>query len=134
MTLTFAPHGEFSMRLTGRTLVIDHIGAFNKEGTQAMVAHARLLAGKAFDDGLPWAILSDMSHLELTTPDTLEIIEDLAPWFIEHGLAYEAIVAPGHIQRDNIKKLHAPIETLYDIAYFDTLAQANCWLRDKRML
>ena len=127
----FAAHGEFDMHISGCTLVIEFRGAFNKEGTLVMADQAKQLIELAFDDGQPWGILSDNRQLELTTPDIQAVIADIGPWFIERGLAYEAIVAPGHIQRDNIQKLHMPIDHLYTVEYFDTPEQAQCWLAEK---
>jgi hypothetical protein len=93
----FIAHGKFSVRPHGEVLLCEIQGAWNKEGSEQLIADLKSQVS-AFA-GKKWARVMDMQGWELATPDAISMMTDFSSWEDQHGCVLRCFIGLNAIQQ-----------------------------------
>ncbi len=118
-------HGSFDLKLVGQVLVIKPYDSWNLETALRFCDECKKLASQISNQ--PWAVLSDLSHWDLSTPDTWEPINELNTWANEHNCQYEVVITTSPIQTELLTKSHE-VSTNAQTKFFQDINDGFNWL------
>ena len=122
-------HGWFSITVDNRVVIIRAFDGWNLEAAKHYSAEMEKTAQAM--TGAPWAILSDLTHWALSTPEVGEEIAAMAVKLDALGRTHNAIVARDHGLRQAIVAQAIRTRTQNPVLeFFDDEATALAWLRD----
>jgi hypothetical protein len=129
------PHGEASMKVTGKILVIDTYGAFNREGAKRFSNELRNLVNDQLV-GNSWAILGILHEEIIHPPETIEELKELHIWRVQNGLRHLALVHRDIVKFKLYQDMYAgvfekDIKSLCATQFFQSKAEAETWLSNE---
>ena len=122
------PHGRFKL---ARQMDIVQVDFFNSWNEEAAMEYAQVIRGYGEEiSAQPWAVLGDLRQWDLGTPESLEVIGQLAIELDSMNRCHTALV----VADNNLKKLVLAEALGQDaqrsIAFFDNKRAASAWLSE----
>ncbi|MBU1621236.1 MAG: hypothetical protein KJ556_14070 [Gammaproteobacteria bacterium] len=93
----FSAHGKFSVTPHDEVLLCEIQGAWNKEGSELLIAELKSLV-QGFS-GKKWARVMNMQSWELSTPDAISLMTDFSAWEDQHGCVLRCYIGLNPIQQ-----------------------------------
>jgi len=123
-------HGSFEMTSQSQVITLKVFGGWNFETTSRWCSeyksHINAIRNK------PWARLMDLTYWELTTPDVVEIVDEVNTWANQNNQKYEVVICSMAIQEELLRKVHQ-ILTNVEIKFCENIEEATTWLNSKDM-
>lgn len=123
-------HGSFKMEVTGKTLMLKPIGAWNIQTAKRCCDEYRQLVLDF--KGKEWAGIVDLRDWELGTPEIWAEIDAVNAWANQHNYKYEAVVSSSGVQKALLTRSHEVL-TNVDTQFFENYQDAEKWLANKGM-
>ena len=122
-------HGGFDLKLNGNIMVFTAYGAWNKETAMEFVKAATTVVAPIIES--EWAMLSIITHWELSTPDCNPIIKQVVESGVKKGLRCEAIVNTQGVIKMEQFHLSAPSSSTLIRQEFRKIDDALSWLEEQ---
>jgi hypothetical protein len=127
MNTYFAPHGEFKLHVNNNIILARLSGAWNEECaksfSQAFRQHVKLLNNQK------WGHLVLLENWEISVPDIIPIVTDLATFCINNGLEKSAQVASESMMKKMyLEKMAIEKHDIFERQIFSDQNKAIEWL------
>lgn len=116
-------HGDWIITLVRNVLVRTTFGGFNEEGTWACFLDTKQKAPV----GSAWAGLTNASHWEMSSMDSLKAFPEMREWAFANGCVCLAVVVQDNLRKEIHQRQTGNLpEDL--VHYFSTIEDACLWL------
>lgn len=123
-------HGEYTIKVHKKYLEIKIYGKWNYEGIVEFIDDFMKCASTISNN--EWGVLTDLTHWDLSTPDTEEPMKELQKWCMENNQKYEATVIGDKSYRKFQMNHYIDGLDLKEVQqkYFATIEDARIWFKD----
>jgi hypothetical protein len=127
MNTYFSPHGEFKLHVSNNIILARLTGAWNEECandfSQALRKHVKLL------NNPKWGYLVFLDDWEISVPDIIPIVTDLATFCINNGLEKSAqIASESMMKKMYLEKMAVEKHDIFERQIFSEQDKAIEWL------
>ena len=125
-------HGGSEIELQGSVMLVSASGTWNEPTASSVARQVRSIVTEHISG--PWAIVMEINHWELTTPEAGSIFLENSKWCRSNGLIHSAIVAARSslFKTSVLSSMLAPLENpRHDRQVFQQKYQAIEWLADE---
>jgi hypothetical protein len=124
----FAPHGEFKLQISNNIIVARLTGTWNKECaesfSEAFIAQVKLL------DSPSWAHLVFLNDWEISVPEIIPVVTDLATFCMHNGLEKSAqVYSKSIVKKMYLDKMVIEIHGNFERRVFSDADMAVHWLK-----
>ena len=123
-------HGDYSIDVRDRYMVIRAIGSTNVVTFQRFVDEFKEIAGN-FPKDQPWGSVLDLRQWDLHVPEVEEMIEALNLWCVNNGKRFSARVINQSLFQKKVMERLDEKGGDFEIAFFHEEQEAVEWLEAK---
>jgi len=121
--MSWAPHGQWRIRVLDQVMIYEATGAWNEQGTTLFRKATRAAAVEVV--GAPWALFGCLLDWDLATPASIDLIRQATEEAVANGCIFECMLFRGDdLMRYCIDRMAPGTLPNFDLAVAHSLSGA----------